>query len=125
MFIYFNVTDIGKAYIGCPFRYRTRYPGGPLLRVATIRRTTDTHYRHTLQTHTTDTFLSISHTTNVLLFKFRCNIFIGVRISKEMPGLVASGTPYTFGHFAWTCFCDHRNVLQRCLHKLHCYVTVG
>ena len=30
---------------------------------------------------------------NVLLFKFRCNIFIGVRIIKEMPGLVASGTP--------------------------------
>ena len=42
-----------------------------LLRVATIRRTTDT-------------FLFISHTTNVLLFKFRCNIF--------MPGSVASGT---------------------------------
>ena len=34
-----------------------------LLRVATIRRTTDT-------------FLFISHTTNVVLFKFRCNIFI-------------------------------------------------
>jgi hypothetical protein len=32
---------------------------------------------------------------NILLFKFRCNIFIGVRIIKEMPGLVASGTPYT------------------------------
>ena len=29
---------------------------------------------------------------NVLLFKFRCNIFIGVRIIKEMPGSVASGT---------------------------------
>jgi hypothetical protein len=29
---------------------------------------------------------------NVLLFKFRYNIFIGVRIIKEMPGLVASGT---------------------------------
>jgi len=28
----------------------------------------------------------------VLLFKFRCNIFIGVRIIKEMPGSVASGT---------------------------------
>ena len=58
--------------------------GGPLLRVATIRRTTD---RHTLQTdtHTTDTFFFISHTTNVLLLKFRCNIFIGVRIIKEMP----------------------------------------
>jgi hypothetical protein len=31
-------------------------------------------------------------TMNVLLFKFRCNIFIGVRIIKEMPGSVASGT---------------------------------
>jgi hypothetical protein len=29
---------------------------------------------------------------NVLLFKFSCNIFIGVRIIKEMPGSVASGT---------------------------------
>ena len=37
-----------------------------------------------LQTHTTDTFLFISHTTNVG--------FIGVRIIKEMPGSVASGT---------------------------------
>jgi len=25
---------------------------------------------------------------------FRCNIFIGFRIIKEMPGLVGSGTPY-------------------------------
>ena len=60
-----------------------------------------------LQTHTTDTFLFISHTTNVLLFKFRCNIFIGVRIIKEIPGSVASGTLctcilrpcVTFGYF--------------------------
>jgi len=37
---------------------------------------------------------------NVLLFKFRCNIFIGVRIIKEMPGSVASGTP---------CICSIRN----------------
>jgi len=48
-----------------------------------------------VQTHTTDTFLFISHKTNVFLFKFRCNIFIGVRIIKEMPGLVASGTHCT------------------------------
>ena len=53
--------------------------GWPLLRVARIRRTTDT-------------FLFIPHTTNVLLFKFRCNIFIGVRIIKEMLGSVASAT---------------------------------
>ena len=65
---------------------------------------------------TTDTFLFISHTTNVLLFEFRCNISIGVRIIKEMPGSVASGTPciiytaYTLDKAAtamkklpWTC----------------------
>jgi len=33
---------------------------------------------------------------NVLLFKFRFSIFIGVRIIKEMPGSVASGTPCIF-----------------------------
>jgi len=49
-----------------------------------------------VQTHTTDTFLFISHTTNVLLSKFRCSIFIGVRIIKEMPGSVASGTHVIF-----------------------------
>ena len=48
---------------------------------------------------TTGTFLFISHTTNVLLFKFRCNIFIGVRIIKEMPGSVASGTPCITRYF--------------------------
>jgi len=58
-----------------------RLAGGPLLRVAGA-----------LQTHTRDTFLFISHTTNVLLFKFRCNVFTGVGIIKEMPDSVASGT---------------------------------
>jgi hypothetical protein len=33
---------------------------------------------------------------NVLLFKYSYNIFIGVRIIKEMPGLVANGTPCTY-----------------------------
>ena len=56
-----------------------------------------------LQTRTTDAFRFISHTTNVLLFKFRCNIFIGVRIIKEIPGsrsewvtvyMCTNGTPY-------------------------------
>ena len=35
---------------------------------------------------------------------FRCNIFIGVRIIKEMPGSVASGTLCSIGkylHHAW------------------------
>jgi hypothetical protein len=47
----------------------------------------------TKQTRTTDKFLFISHTMNVLMLKSRCNIFIGFRIIKEMPGLVGSGTP--------------------------------
>jgi hypothetical protein len=59
--------------------------GGPLLRVPTIRRTTDT-------------FLFISHTTNVLLFKSRYNIAIGIRITKGLPGLVSSGTLYITMH---------------------------
>ena len=67
----------------------------PLLRVATIRRTADT-------------FLFISHTTNVLLFKFRCNIFIGVRIIKEMPGSVASGTHCIL----WCHFSTHWHVMN-------------
>ena len=50
---------------------------------------------------TTDTFLLIFHTTNVLLFKFRCNIFIGVRIIKEMSGLVASGTHCTMSYMKY------------------------
>jgi hypothetical protein len=38
---------------------------------------------------------------NILLFKFHCNIFIGVRIIKEMLGLVASGTPCTLLCAKW------------------------
>ena len=72
-------------YIGCPTHYRTQY---------FFNNFTTNKDIATKQTHTTDTFLFISHTTNVLLLKFRCNIFIGVRIIKEMLGSVASGTPY-------------------------------
>jgi hypothetical protein len=76
-----NIKKLNQTFacIGCPTRYRNRLAGGPLLRVATIKRNTDT-------------LLFISRTTNVLLFKFRCNILIGVRIIKEKPGSVVSGT---------------------------------
>jgi hypothetical protein len=48
-----------------------------------------------LQRNLKRTYLIVGNmtTTNVLLFEFRCNIFIGVIIINEMPGLVASGTP--------------------------------
>jgi hypothetical protein len=69
--------------------------GGPLLRFPSIRRTTDT-------------FLFISHTTNILLFKSRCNIVIGIRIIKELPGLVGSGT-----------LCTMFMKLRRVIHASH------
>jgi len=66
----------------CPTRYRTRR----FFNNFTTNKDIAT---------TTDTFLFISHTTKILLFKIRCNIFIGVRIIKEMPGSVTSGTHCT------------------------------
>ena len=76
-----------------------------------------------LQTHTTDTFLFISHTMNVLLFKFRRNIFNGVRIIKEMPGSVVSGTRCITrktesgfsgsGKFVSVGFCQHDDEFPR------------
>jgi hypothetical protein len=40
-----------------------------------------------LQTHLN------SHGTDVLLLKFRCNIFISIRVINEMPGSAPSETP--------------------------------
>jgi hypothetical protein len=42
---------------------------------------------HTLHTHL------ISHGTDVLLLKFRCNIFISIRVINEMPCSAPSETP--------------------------------
>jgi hypothetical protein len=72
---------------GCPTRYRTRH---------FFNNSNTNNDVSTKQTHTTDTFRFICHTTNVFLFKFRCNIFICVRFIKEMPGWVASGTSCIF-----------------------------
>ena len=65
---------------------------------------------------TTDISPFIFHTTNVLLFKFRCNIFIGVRIIKEMPGSVASGTnciiwEYFYNNLIFNII-SHMNIIQ-------------
>jgi hypothetical protein len=73
-----------KLYMGCPTTYQTWH---------LFDNSKTNEDIATKQTHITDTFLFISHTTNVLLFKSHCNIFIGFRIIKEMPGLVGSGTP--------------------------------
>jgi len=36
---------------------------------------------------------------SVVRFKFRCNILISGKIIKELPSLVASGTPYRTGPY--------------------------
>ena len=87
---------------------------------------------------TTDTFLFISHTTNVPLFKFRCNIFIGVRIIKEMPGSLASGTLCIIVTL-WGLFCFVRciasflehdlswpsNISERCKYLFHFCISTS
>jgi len=71
------------SYTACPTCYRTRHFfnsfTGPLLRVGTIRRSTDTHYRH-IPFH----FSHNEHTS--------VHISLQYRIIKEMLGSVASGT---------------------------------
>jgi len=71
-------------YTGCPTRYQTQRFFNNLTTnedIATKFKADLPHYVRNVKEK------------NVLLFKFRCNIFIGVRIIKEMPGSVASGTP--------------------------------
>ena len=83
--------------IGCPTTYQTR---------DFFNNSKTNEDIATKQTHTTDTFLFISH-TNVLLFKSRCNIYIGFRIIKKMPGLVCSGPLciFFFQYFILYCQC--------------------
>jgi len=88
--------------IGCPTTYQTRH---------FFNNSKTNEDIATKRTHTTDIFLLISHTTTVLLFKFRCNILIGFRIIKEMPGLVGSGT---------SCINMHVNGIAYKLTILHC-----
>jgi hypothetical protein len=80
-----------NSYTGCPNRYRTQH---------FFNNSNTNEDIATKQAHTTDTYIFISHTTNVLLVKSRCNIFIGYRIIKEMPGLVGGGTLCIFQYIS-------------------------
>jgi len=77
-------------YTVCPTCYRTRHFFNNFTTNENIATTTYTSH-------------FLSHTTNLLLFKFRCNIFIGVRLINEMPSSVASGT---------SCIRQRRNVVM-------------
>jgi len=69
---------------GCPTRYRTRH----FFINFTNNEDIATRFEADLPHCVRDV-----KEKNVLLFKFSCNAFIDVRILKEMPGSVASGTP--------------------------------
>jgi hypothetical protein len=73
-------------YTGCPTRYRTRHFSNHF--------TTNEDIAKKFEADLPDCVRNVKG-KNVLLFKFLCNIFICVRIIKEMPGLVANGTPCT------------------------------
>ena len=68
----------------CPTRYRTRHFFHNFTTKEDIATKLEADLPHCIRN---------LKEKNLLLFKFRCNIFIGVRIIKEMPGSVASGTP--------------------------------
>jgi len=69
--------------IGCPTRYRNRHFFNNFTTNEDMATKFEADYRHTLQTHS---FSFLTQRT------YSCNTFIGVRIIKEMPGSVASGT---------------------------------
>jgi len=81
-----SVHFVGPYYIctGCPTRYRTRHFFNNFTTNEDIATKFEADLPHCVRN---------VKEKNVLLFKFRCNIFIGVRTIKEMPGSVASGTP--------------------------------
>ena len=85
--------SMGSGNTGCPTRYRTRHLFNNFTTNEDIATKFEADLPHCVRN---------VKEKNVLLFKFRCNIFIGVRIIKEMPGSVASGTPcnyrYMFSH---------------------------
>jgi hypothetical protein len=78
-----SVVVIRNIYRGCPTRNRTRHFFNNFTTNKDIAKKFEADYRHTLQTHS---FSFLTQRT------YSCNIFIGVRIIKEMLGSVASGT---------------------------------
>jgi hypothetical protein len=72
-----------KRYTGCPTRYRTRHFFNNFTTNEDIATKFEADLPHCVRN---------VKEKNVHMFKFLCNIFIGVRIIKEIPGSVASGT---------------------------------
>jgi hypothetical protein len=72
-----------SAYTKCPTGYRTRHFFNKFTTNEDIAMKCEADLPHCVRN---------VKEKKVMLFKFRSNIFIGVKIIKEMPGLVASET---------------------------------
>jgi hypothetical protein len=102
-FIYFLFSSPHNfiTYTGCPTRYRFKYFFNNFSTNEDIATEFEADLSH---------FVRNVKEKNVFLFKFRCNIFIGVGIIKEMPGSVASGTPVIFENYIINNICKGHNL---------------
>ena len=80
-------------YIGCPTRYRTRR----FFNNFTTNEDIATKLQHTLQTHSFSFPTQRTYSCSNILSYY----YLFIIIIKEIPGLVASGTPY-ISRYVWT-----------------------
>ena len=96
-------------YIGCPTRYRNRHFFNNFTtgwRTAAPCRNNQTHYRPTLQTHSSS-FLTQR--------TYSCSNFV---VISSMPGSVASGTPYICN--AYSCIFIYIYIALNCVGNCLC-----
>jgi hypothetical protein len=80
-----------RTYTECPTRYRTQHFFDNV--------TTNEDIAKKFEANLPRCVRNVKE-KNDLLFIFRCNIFISVKIIKEMLGSVACGTPYIMHVYA-------------------------
>jgi hypothetical protein len=89
---------------GCPTRYRNRHFFNNFITNENIATKFEAHLTHCVRNE---------KKKNLFLFKFCCNIFIGVRIIKEMPASVASGTLCIYSAFGKS-LCTYKRCWKWC-----------
>ena len=84
------------SYKGCPTRYRTQHFFNNFTTNEDIATKFEAVLPHCVRN---------VKEKNALIFKFRFNIIIGVRIIKETPGSIASGTPCIINYISRQSVC--------------------
>jgi hypothetical protein len=89
---------------GCPTRYQTRH----------FFNNSNTNEDIATKFEQEYVFFHVSYTMREVRFKFRCNILISVKIIKEMPGSVVSGTPIVLPIYLCKHFVIRRRSRTKC-----------